>query len=397
MATESTGRKLVTVLSIDGGGIRGIIPGTMLAHLEKQLQDLDGPSARIADYFDVIAGTSTGGLVTAMLTAPDKDKRPIKKAEDINEFYLKNAPQIFHQFSWFDLVGKVARYIRMVFRPKYDGKDLKRITKELLNETTIKETVTNVVIPTFDINLLQPIIFSTSEARDDEAKNALLSDICLGTSAAPTYLPAHSFDPIDSGETKHTFNPKTTHIFNLIDGGLAANNPTLVAICHATKEMSAEGTKMLVLSLGTGAAKHKTYSATKASKWGFLGWACYFGSNPILDVYGDASSDMVDIHVSNFFEAHKCPENYLRIQTDRLKGEESSVDIATEKNLANLVVTGKKLLQGKVSRVDLGTGKYKEAPGEYSNEKALDDFAQKLWEEKKFRKDFLEKKHSEEN
>ncbi|XP_037419641.1 patatin-like protein 3 [Triticum dicoccoides] len=58
---------IVTVLSIDGGGVRGIIPGTILAFLEEKLQELDGPDVRIADYFDVIAGTSTGGLVTAML------------------------------------------------------------------------------------------------------------------------------------------------------------------------------------------------------------------------------------------------------------------------------------------------------------------------------------------
>jgi hypothetical protein len=86
---------IVTVLSIDGGGVRGIIPGTILAFLEAKLQELDGPDARIADYFDVIAGTSTGGLVTAMLTAPNKEGRPLFAAKDINDFYLKHCPKIF--------------------------------------------------------------------------------------------------------------------------------------------------------------------------------------------------------------------------------------------------------------------------------------------------------------
>jgi patatin-like phospholipase/acyl hydrolase len=85
----------VTVLSIDGGGVRGIIPGTILAFLEEKLQELDGPDARISDYFDVIAGTSTGGLVTAMLAAPDADGRPLFAAKDINDFYLKHCPSIF--------------------------------------------------------------------------------------------------------------------------------------------------------------------------------------------------------------------------------------------------------------------------------------------------------------
>ncbi|CAH8359244.1 unnamed protein product, partial [Eruca vesicaria subsp. sativa] len=75
----------VTILSIDGGGVRGVIPGVILAYLEEQLQAIDGKDARIAHYFDVIAGTSTGGLVTAMLTAPkNKDSaRPLFDAKDI--------------------------------------------------------------------------------------------------------------------------------------------------------------------------------------------------------------------------------------------------------------------------------------------------------------------------
>ncbi|VAI39977.1 unnamed protein product [Triticum turgidum subsp. durum] len=75
-AAEGDKGKVVTILSIDGGGVRGIIPATVLAFLEKELQKLDGPDARIADYFDVVAGTSTGGLLTVMLAAPDKDGLP---------------------------------------------------------------------------------------------------------------------------------------------------------------------------------------------------------------------------------------------------------------------------------------------------------------------------------
>nr|GEW18597.1 patatin-like protein [Tanacetum cinerariifolium] len=85
----------VTVLSLDGGGVRGIVSGTVLSFLESKLQEIDGPDARVANYFDVIAGTSTGGLMTAMLAVPDENNRPMYSAEDIKEFYFYHAPKIF--------------------------------------------------------------------------------------------------------------------------------------------------------------------------------------------------------------------------------------------------------------------------------------------------------------
>ncbi|KAM0905186.1 hypothetical protein ACQ4PT_017551 [Festuca glaucescens] len=95
--SSSDKEKLVTVLSIDGGGIRGIIPATILAFLEEELKKLDGRDARIADYFDVVAGTSTGGLLTVMLTAPDKNGRPLFDANDLAKFYIDESPKIFPQ------------------------------------------------------------------------------------------------------------------------------------------------------------------------------------------------------------------------------------------------------------------------------------------------------------
>ncbi|XP_058228458.1 patatin-like protein 2 isoform X3 [Rhododendron vialii] len=209
--------KMATVLSIDGGGVRGIIPGTILGFLESKLQELDGANARLADYFDVIAGTSTGGLVTTMITAPNKDNRPMYAAKDINKFYLENCPKIFPQSRRNDFITKVKSLFGKVTGPKYDGMYLKSLTEELLGSITINQTLTDVIIPAFDIKRLQPVIFSTNDGKENVSKNALLSDICLGTSAAPTFLPAHYFETKD-GDGK-------TRSFDLIDGGVAANNP----------------------------------------------------------------------------------------------------------------------------------------------------------------------------
>ena len=92
--TSKQGGEL-TILSIDGGGIRGLIPAKILEYLESELQRIDGPNARLADYFDYIVGTSTGALLTTMLAAPNKDNRPLFTANEIIDLYLKEGVGIF--------------------------------------------------------------------------------------------------------------------------------------------------------------------------------------------------------------------------------------------------------------------------------------------------------------
>ncbi|XP_061947750.1 patatin-like protein 2 [Populus nigra] len=376
----------ITVLSIDGGGIRGIIPGTILAFLESELQKLDGADARLADYFDVISGTSTGGLVTAMLAAPNKQNRPLFAAKDINDFYLENCPKIFPQDS--SKFASAANLVKTLRGPKYDGKFLHSIVKEKLGDTWLHQTLTNIVIPTFDIKRLQPTIFSSCNVKNNPSTDALLSDICIGTSAAPTYLPAHYFETKDpSGKVRD---------FNLIDGGVAANNPTLVAISEVSKAINREGPdsyrmnpmeygRFLVLSLGTGTAKsEEKYDAEEAAKWGLLGWLTSDHSTPLVDVFTQASADMVDFHISTVFQALNSEENYLRIQDDTLTGTLSSVDVATKKNLENLVKVGEELLKKPVSRVNLATGVF-EPINKMTNEEALRKLAKLLSREKHLR------------
>ncbi|XP_025651203.2 patatin-like protein 2, partial [Arachis hypogaea] len=144
--------KLLTVLSIDGGGIKGLIPAVVLQFLEGELKKLDGEQARIADYFDVVAGTSTGGLIAAMLGAPDanaNNSRPKYNTDDIKNFYIDDGPKIFPPNAPTPNSG-----------PIYDGKCLHKILKEELGSIRLVQALTNLVIPTFDVLRLRPTIFS---------------------------------------------------------------------------------------------------------------------------------------------------------------------------------------------------------------------------------------------
>ncbi|KAG8499044.1 hypothetical protein CXB51_005473 [Gossypium anomalum] len=324
---------LITVLSIDGGGIRGLIPRTILAFLESQLQKLDGEGVRLVDYFDVITEASTGGLVTAMLTAPHPNEghRPLFTAKDINDFYLQHCPKIFPQDGYYHCAGSVQSFPKCI---------------------------------------------------------ALL---CIGTSAAPTYLPAHQFEIKNStGKVKE---------FHLIDGGVAANNPTLVAMSEVAKEINRESSdffhikpndyaRFQVLSLGTGSQNpEEKYPAHKAAKWGVLGWLTSEHSSPLIDVFMQASSDMVDFHlatVSEHFIVNTVISVFRKLQDDTLSGAVTSVDISTKENLENLVKRGEELLKKPVSRVNLETGK-SEPVDQGTNEEALIRLAEVLSEEKRLR------------
>ncbi|KAF7046315.1 hypothetical protein CFC21_055348 [Triticum aestivum] len=376
---------IVTVLSIDGGGVRGIIPGTILAFLEEKLQEFDGPDARISDYFDVMAGTSTGGLVTAMLTAPNADGRPLFAAKDINHFYMEHCPNIFPPVS----KGPFGLFKSMT-GPKYDGEHLRSVIKEMLGDTRVDQTLSNIVIPTFDIKLLQPTIFSTYDAMKDVSKNALLSDVCIGTSAAPTYLPGHHFETKDEDGKPRAFN--------LIDGGVASNNPTLLAMTDVSKQIlmgnpdffpikPADYGKFMILSLGTGAAKiEEKFDVAQCSKWGVLGWLYNRGATPIIDSFSQASTDLVDIHASVLFQALHCEKRYLRIHDDGLNGETASVDVSTPENLNRLVDIGKSLLKRQVCKVNVETGKNEpDSKNRGTNEEELIYFARMLSEERKAR------------
>jgi patatin-like phospholipase/acyl hydrolase len=247
-----------------------------------------------------------------------------------------------------------------LFRPRYNPENLDELLEEKCGNRTLSEALTNVIIPSFDIERQSPVFFSSWEP---SLKAALVKDVCRATTAAPTFLPPAYFTvpPTDDKKKKEEKNdhtkkdPQTQAVgeilqFNMIDGGIAVNNPTYVGITQAmrhfsrgnpVKEMAYQNfSNFLVLSLGTG--QHRTrYLAKDAAKWGVINWLRHNRDVPLFSCLENASADMVDYNLSMMFNAHKSNHNYLRIQTN-ISPELSKLD--DSKNLEKLMSIGVKLL-----------------------------------------------------
>ncbi|KAM4128441.1 hypothetical protein ACJW30_02G166900 [Castanea mollissima] len=338
---------MVTVLSIDGGGIRGIIPGILLGFLESKLQR--GRSGVACASPRQVASDAGAAAQTPHPCFPDLwDKYrwashchaySSRQGEPTHVCCKGHHQHLFRALSQDFSPEQAQKFCGLnsfaaVVGPKYDGKYLRSLTDGLLGNLTLKQTLTDVIIPTFDIKLLQPVIFSTYDI----------------FASAPLLRPLF----FRHATLRQRMQAETLRVSTSLTVGLLqpANNPTMMAISQIFKGrfknefMSIRAMdyskRMLVLSLGTGAAKHEEkYSTTVASKWGLINWLYDNGATPLLDVYGDASSDMVDFHVSTLFQALGCKNNYLRIQ----------------ENLQRLVEIGKELLKKPVSRVNLDTGR----------------------------------------
>ncbi|CAL2269555.1 unnamed protein product [Prunus armeniaca] len=307
MAAAADHGKVTTILSIDGGGVRGLIPATILAFLESELKTLDAKDARVANYFDVVAGTSTGGLVTAMLTTPNGENRPLKQMKSkhfiLNRVLISSlGNQPYDDYFGMSISPIIdeetltfVKWVEKALRPKYNGTALHDIIKKVIGKAQLHETITNVIIPSYDIKFLQPVIFSTLKAKHDPSKDDVrLADVSIATSAAPYYFPPCYFE--------HKPSNGVPRKFNLIDGGVAANNAVhslcwqslrLLGRCLKIKNVAhclknIDSSKLLVLSLGTGSARRdeKLQVADHNSR-GIFQW--FMGpdpdyTTPLLDV-----------------------------------------------------------------------------------------------------------------
>jgi patatin-like phospholipase/acyl hydrolase len=293
------------VLAIDGGGIRGLIPALLLAELEERA------GQPVFELFDLMAGTSTGGILVCALAGPD----PLPAVE-VAAIYEEEGPRIFDRS-----VFQRVRSADGLLDEKYDAAALDRALERFLSDKRLSGARPELLVPTYDTASPGPYFFKTSNAQADAAEDAPLSEVARATSSAPTY-----FEPLELG-------PRV-----LIDGGVFAVNPAMSAFAEAVRMRSGEVT---LLSLGTGERTRKR-SFEEIKDWGLVEWA-----RPILDVVFDGSSDAVDYQLRHALEAGR----YWRFQIELTRASDD-LDDASAENLRRLREQAAELIAARSDELD---------------------------------------------
>lgn len=309
---------LFRILSIDGGGIRGIIPATLLVYLEECLKTNSGnPDAHIADYFDLIAGTSTGGILTALYLTPDANKRPRYTAQDALDFYLNYGQTIFHKNFWYTL-----KSLNGVLGAKYPAKPFKELLHSIFGSLRLSELLKPCLIPSFDIKNNRAIFFNQIDCLAHHKEDFFIRHIIRATTAAPSYFPVAQITSCENTP------------FSLIDGGVFANNPALCAYieCQKLTDHYLSPHDILLLSLGTGITHHNL-NTRFLNSGGVSQWAL-----PLFNILLSSNSEIVHHKLNVIFDDLNLDNNYLRIQThfDSYDAKELALDSTTTADMRAL-------------------------------------------------------------
>ncbi len=281
------------ILSIDGGGIKGVFPISFLAALEDMIGD------KVAGYFDLIVGTSTGGIIALALGVGFS-------AKEILEFYGREGPGIFKG-------NAMIRFLRSLGISKYSSNRLRRPLEELFKDKRLGESCKRLVIPSFDIETGKVHVYKTCHhPRFETDYKENIVDVALATAAAPTYFPTH----------------RSAAGTPLIDGGVWANNPLGFAVVEAISILDQPRDSLRVLSLGC------TDSPLNI-KWGrTLPLGISYWGPKIPDIFMSAQSSS-SLGIAQLLAGHK---NIIRVNPIMPKGRfglDNVKEIASLKGLGS--------------------------------------------------------------
>jgi patatin-like phospholipase/acyl hydrolase len=288
--------KSIKVLAIDGGGIRGIVPAVILNEIQKRL------GTDLYNVFDLIAGTSTGGIIALGIGTACKDGQPYSPGE-LLQLYVESGPAIFEK--------NPLTPEKELIRPKYSPDGLEAALEKFFGDVEFKTALTPLLISSYDLQGQLPFFFKSQRITAHPNYNWPVVSIARATSAAPTFFPPF---PLVRGAENYA----------LVDGGVYVNNPSMAAYAEA-RSLYGNEAQFVVVSAGTG-NRQDQIAYSKAKDWGLLGWA-----TEIVPVFMDSVSEAVD------YELRAMPKcAYYRLQVENLSPASNDMDDVTPQNLANL-------------------------------------------------------------
>ncbi|MBX7146729.1 MAG: patatin-like phospholipase family protein [Alphaproteobacteria bacterium] len=304
---DSTPKKPIRILSIDGGGIRGLIPAMVLADIEKRT------GKKIYELFDLIAGTSTGGLMALALCIPDGNGGVKHLAKDLIKFYEEDGKRVFSRSVW-----RKIRAVGNLADGKYSAIPMEESLKSYFGDLRLSQALTDVMISAYEMERRLPLFFKRNVARQNAQFDFHMWQVVRATTAAPTYFEPARLQIDGPGD-----------YYALIDGAVFAFNPALCAFFEARQRFP-DNDEFLVVSLGTGETTGRL-AYDEAQRWGALRWAQH-----VFGVMCDGGSDMVDHQLSSLLPTTEYGRRqYYRFQA-RLETGNFDMDNASHANIRDL-------------------------------------------------------------
>ncbi len=349
--TETKPTSKLRMLSIDGGGIRGIIPARILVHIEQEIQSITkNKEAKIGEYFDMISGTSTGGILACLYLTPAEAGTTKAKysAQQALDLYVKNGSKIFARNFW----NRVKNY--KIWNEQYPADNLQKLLDQYFGDTLLSQLIRPCLITSYDLHNRRAAFFNSTDARTryGDVKDFKVSSITRATSAAPTY-----FEP---AQIKSLGGSR----FNLIDGGVFVNNP---ALCAYSEARSTEFSKdrfmrnqfklekpdnptakdMYHVSIGTGSESRKI-EFDEVENAGLIGWL-----PKLIDIMMSGNSETVDYHLQKIYDTLDGPDknDYVRLEPSRGDAE-PGMDCAYPENITALEEAGSNYIFDNVKKLN---------------------------------------------
>ncbi|WP_417688124.1 patatin-like phospholipase family protein [Roseibium sp.] len=317
-------RKKRIVLSMDGGGIRGLIPLRLLESIESRMSHR-GVRRPLHQCFDLMCGTSTGGLIAAAIAAP-KPGSGIDEAafsiSDLRAFFERDTREIFIRSIGRTLSLRLTNPLGL-FNENYDPRPLETWLKEHFGWTSLASALTPVVLTTYDIERRQAVFLTNGHAHDGaKADDFYIWQAVRAALATPGYLEPARVDNLSTGDTN-----------TLIDAGIFLQNPVFSAYIEARK-MGWEAEDIVILSLGSGHAAQKGFSFQEASNWGSHDWVRPSNGSPLLSIASDAQSRTASYQADCLF-TDLGEARLIRIDGE-IPAESEAIDNARPGNLIKL-------------------------------------------------------------